>query len=245
MVNEYQQKGYAALFGFVALALTFIFWGIMPPFYWLGPAIIFFYLGVQTGKGEPPGRWIVLTFSLLPLWMVALVLSWGKPDVYVYVSLMLVSLAAGVGGVWLAGRSPDRAEFVLRHLALPLAAGLLGMLGATLVMFVVSASGIWPWKEIPPFVLLLPIALGICAVWINRLPRRLWWRDVLLIWLAPFLFFVVYRPFFVQPEPTNVARFESDNLWMTGAVVAGLLLTFGLSYMTRRGWKSCKKTADG
>lgn len=90
MVNEYQHKGYAALFGFVALVLTFIFWGIMPPFYWLGS----------------------------------------------------------------------------------------------------------------------------------------------------FLFFVIYRPFFVQPEPKDLAHFATDNQWMTGATLAGLLLTMGLSRMTRNWRKS-------
>lgn len=232
MVNEFQHKGYALLFGIVALVLTFIFWGIMPPFLGLSPAVIFFYLGIQIGKGKTPGRWIALILSLLPLWMVALALSWGKPEPFTHISLMVISLTAGAAGVWLAGRSAGRAEFVLHHVALPLAAGLLGMLGATLLMFVVSASGIWPWKEIPVFVILLPIVMGACVVFVNRMPGRLWWRDVLLIWSVPFLFFVIYRPFMIQPEPQDLAHFATDNQWMTGATLAGLLLTMGLSRLT-------------
>ncbi|MCK6693591.1 MAG: hypothetical protein L6Q97_16030 [Thermoanaerobaculia bacterium] len=236
MVHEFQHKGYALLFGFVALVVTFIFWGIMPPFFWLSPAVIFFYLGIQFGKGKTPGRWIALILSLLPLWIVALALSWGKPGPYVHISLVLISLTAGAAGVWLAGRSAGRAEFVLHHVALPLAAGLLGMLGATLLMFVVSASGIWPWKEMPPFALLLPIVMGTCVIFANRIPGRLWWRDVLLIWAVPVLFFVIYRPFLMEPEPKEITRFETNNWWMAGATLAGLLLTLGLSRMTRN-WR--------
>lgn len=76
--------------------------------------------------------------------------------------------------------------------------------------------------------------MALCVLWTNRLQGRLWWRDALLIWLIPSLFFVVYRLFLMKPEVRDMARFETDNWWMTVATLAGILLTLALARMTRK-----------
>ncbi len=235
MINEFQHKGYALLFGFIALVFTFIFWGIMPPFYWLGALLVYFYLGVQIGQGGGRGRWAALGISLLPVWLILIVLSINKQAPYVHLVLMAVSLFAGIGGVRVSGWSPRFAEFLLRHIARPLFVGLLAMLVATLLMFLVSILLLWPWKEVPVYAVLLPLAMTAGSVWLSRRPDNLWWRDTLLVCAVPLLYFSLYLPLFYTPDPRNLLNANQEvSIYTTVAVWIALLLAAGLSWLLRK-----------
>ncbi|TNE62781.1 MAG: hypothetical protein EP344_04765 [Bacteroidetes bacterium] len=234
MVNEFQHKGYALLFGFIALLLVFLVTLIMGPFQYLAVFLIFLFLGVQIGTGRQPGRVLALAATLFPLWAVNVLFSLGKPDFSVYATPMILSLLGGYGGMWLAGRSPKGGAFVLQHLSLPLAVSLLGLLVATFLMFLATAFG-WPWKQVPAFAVLLPVILTGLGVWLSRRAGRCWWRDTLLVWLPPFVFFVVYLPIWKPDNPSLTGEIKNMNLWMAGATIAGLLLTGVITWLVKAG----------